>query len=205
MAGNSTSEIGTNSSLKLPWCKLAYWELQNRIGQMFEVNSTRIDVFANYPHGNGFCLNEIAREPPSNHNYNPFSHRNDKMVKSHKQSSQKDAVIKTRDKIGCGVTICREENGVRVYNKSNYAIFVNSPTLDPPNTRNLTVFKVLPGSSIKAFDYETAKMYKRVQTFGPIDLNSFRISFVKGWGPGYSRQLITCCPCWLEVLLVIMR
>lgn len=36
---------------------------------------------------------------------------------------------------------------------------------------------------------------------GPIDNYSLRISFVKGWGPNYSRLEVISCPCWLEVLL----
>lgn len=36
---------------------------------------------------------------------------------------------------------------------------------------------------------------------GPVDIHSVRISFAKGWGPKYSRQEVTACPCWLEVLL----
>lgn len=40
---------------------------------------------------------------------------------------------------------------------------------------------------------------------GPVDTHSVRISFAKGWGPNYSRQEVTGCPCWLEVLLNPVR
>ncbi|KAK6060190.1 MH2 domain protein [Cooperia oncophora] len=37
---------------------------------------------------------------------------------------------------------------------------------------------------------------------GADDMKRFcvaRISFVKGWGPDYSRKSISECPCWIEV------
>jgi len=114
-------------------------------------------------------------------------------------------VIKTREKIGFGVTISREGSQVWVHNRSKHAIFLNSSTLDPANTKQLTVFKLEPGQRMCAYDYEIAQRNKNIHIFeapdGPVDLNCIRISFIKGWGPGYSRQCITSCPCWIEVLL----
>jgi len=148
------------------------------------------------PQGEGLCLSDIARHPKASSG----SERDPLTC-----SSQTDSVIKTREKIGFGVTISREGSEVWVKNRSQHAIFLNSSTLDPPNTRQLTVFKLEPGQSMKAFDYEIAYLYQHSHTYdppeGPVDLNAIRISFVKGWGPGYSRQCITSCPCWIEVLL----
>ena len=97
---------------------------------------------------------------------------------------------------------------VWAYNASEYPIFVNSPTLDDPDSpRSLVVKKVLPGHSIKIFDYARAELLERTEarnlllSEGPFDDRSVRISMVKGWGPSYARQFITSCPCWLEVLL----
>ncbi|NXX62156.1 SMAD6 protein, partial [Scopus umbretta] len=96
-----------------------------------------------------------------------------------------------------------EPGGVWAYNRSEHPIFVSSPTLGPPGARGLTVLKVLPGYSAKVFDYERAGGAGgwRLPGEGPCDPHSVRISFAKGWGPCYSRQFITSCPCWLEVLL----
>lgn len=106
---------------------------------------------------------------------------------------------------------CR--NGeVWAYNASNFPIFVNSPTLDDPQSpRSLVVKKVPPGYSIKIFDYARAELLERTEarsmllSDGPFDPCSVRISLAKGWGPSYSRQFITSCPCWLEVLLGVQR
>ena len=156
------------------------------MGRLFPVYSDGINVFAHLPQAEGLWLEPWFSSSLSN---------------------KDGSVRRTREKIGFGVTISREEDGVWVYNRSNHAVFVNSPTLDAPNTRNLTVYKVLPGFSIKVFDFEIAQNYRRLRTVepseGPMDANAFRISFAKGWGPDYSRQYVTSCPCWLEVLLVV--
>ena len=126
------------------------------------------------------------------------------------------------------------ENGVWVYNRTETAIFVNSPTLEAPrlpttgssrgcggvggnstaattspSANPFTVIKVLPGYSIQVFDYSKSNLYERLRERhcqildGPFDPHSVRISFVKGWGSNYSRQVVTNCPCWLEILLTI--
>ena len=104
------------------------------------------------------------------------------------------------------------EGEVWAYNASNYPIFVNSPTLDDPKSpRSLVVKKVPPGYSIKIFDYARADLLERTEARnillndGPFDACSVRISLAKGWGPSYTRQFITSCPCWLEILLGIRR
>jgi len=37
--------------------------------------------------------------------------------------------------------------------------------------------------------------------FNAVQCCKLRISFVKGWGALYTRQLITMCPCWVELRL----
>lgn len=168
------------------WCSIAYWELRTRVGRLFPVTRNSVNVFSELPHGDGLCLATLA-------DLNKI---------------KTDSVLRTRDKIGLGVTISRESEGVWLYNRSDHPVFVNSPTLDQPNARTLTVYKVQPGYSIKIFDYRKSEYYRSCvaagpaeQYDGPVDPNSVRVSFAKGWGPKYSRQFITSCPCWLEVLL----
>ncbi|XP_051497039.1 mothers against decapentaplegic homolog 6-like [Apus apus] len=161
------------------WCKLAYWEHRTRVGRLYAVHEASVNVFCELPRGSGFCLGQL-----------PAAHRS-------------RAVRRARGKIGRGLLLSRELGGVWAYNRSDHPIFVSSPTLGPPGTRGLTVLKVLPGYSAKVFDYERVGGVGggRLPGEGPCDLHSVRISFAKGWGPCYSRQFITSCPCWLEVLL----
>ncbi|NXV38380.1 SMAD6 protein, partial [Rissa tridactyla] len=161
------------------WCKLAYWEHRTRVGRLYAVHEVSVNVFGELPRGSGFCLGQL-----------PAAHRS-------------RAVRRARGKIGRGLVLSREPGGVWAYNRSEHPIFVSSPTLGPPGARGLTVLKVLPGYSAKVFDYERAGGVGgwRLPGEGPCDPHSVRISFAKGWGPCYSRQFITSCPCWLEVLL----
>ncbi|CAL1537108.1 unnamed protein product [Lymnaea stagnalis] len=101
-----------------------------------------------------------------------------------------------------------KQGEVWAYNASNFPIFVNSPTLDNPESpKSLVVKKVPPGYSIKIFDYARADLLERTEarsklrSDGPFDPCSVRISLAKGWGHNYSRQFITSCPCWLEIFL----
>ncbi|NXP72646.1 SMAD6 protein, partial [Ramphastos sulfuratus] len=161
------------------WCKLAYWEHRTRVGRLYAVHESSVNIFCELPRGSGFCLGQL-----------PAAHRS-------------RAVRRARGKIGRGLLLSREPGGVWAYNRSEHPIFVSSPTLGPPGARELTVLKVLPGYSAKVFDYERAGGVGgwRIPGEGPCDPHCVRISFAKGWGPCYSRQFITSCPCWLEVLL----
>lgn len=167
------------------WCNVAYWELRQRVGRLFTVTQSSVHIFQQLPHGDGMCLSVLQRPTNSEH------------------------VKRTRDKIGLGVTLSNETDGVWLYNHSQYPLFVNSPTLDVPNSRTLVVKKVTSGFCIKIFDYDLSEIIERIRDpkllDGPFDPNAVRISFGKGWGPCYSRQFITSCPCWLEVLLNIKR
>ncbi|KAM4663332.1 mothers against decapentaplegic homolog 6-like [Discoglossus pictus] len=161
------------------WCKVAYWELRTRVGRLYNVSEPTVHIFHDLPKGSGLCLGHLGSD------------------------SRNEAVRRTRGKIGQGLTLSQEQDGVWVYNRSEHPIFINSPTLTPVGTRGQPVYKVLPGYSIKVFDSERTlgPPGGSVLSDGPCDPHSVRISFAKGWGSCYSRQFITSCPCWLEILL----
>ncbi|XP_073179029.1 mothers against decapentaplegic homolog 6-like isoform X5 [Lepidochelys kempii] len=165
------------------WCKLAYWEHRTRVGRLYAVHETSVNIFCELPQGSGFSLGQLQAERRS------------------------AAVRRARSKIGRGLLLSREWDGVWAYNRSEHPIFVSSATLGPPGARGPPVHKVLPGYSLQVFDYKRVggQAGWRRPGDGPCDPNSIRISFAKGWGPCYSRQFITACPCWLEILLTKPR
>ncbi|XP_069805827.1 mothers against decapentaplegic homolog 6-like [Dendropsophus ebraccatus] len=161
------------------WCKLAYWEHRTRVGHLYSVTEPSIHIFHDLPKASGFCLGYLGSGP---HN---------------------ETVRRTRNKIGQGLILSHEQGEVWVYNRSDHPIFINSPTMSTVNVRGQAVHKVLPGYSIKVFEAEKAANLSGCSDLGdgPCDPHSVRISFAKGWGACYSRQFITSCPCWLEILL----
>ncbi|XP_047358239.1 uncharacterized protein LOC124952423 [Vespa velutina] len=199
----SLTTNGEGETEQKEWCTLAYWELGGRVGRLYPVEPLTVNVFDSLHDGDGLCLATLAENhvaPPS--------------------------VQKTRSKIGLGIMLSQEADGVWAYNRSESPIFVNSPTLDDPESRTLLVYRVPPGFCLNIFD--RAKVIQLPSytgggnsriissnngnnnapsafSSGPVDINSVRISFAKGWGPKYSRQEVTSCPCWLEVLLAPCR
>ncbi|XP_078040831.1 daughters against dpp [Augochlora pura] len=190
----SLTTNGEGETGQKEWCTLAYWELGGRVGRLYPVEPSTVNVFDSLHDGDGLCLAKLAE----NHVPPP-------------------AVQKTRSKIGLGVMLSQESDGVWAYNRSESPIFVNSPTLDDPESRTLLVYRVPPGFCLNIFDRTkilqlpygsgTVRATSQAAGFasGPVDINSVRISFAKGWGPKYARQEVTSCPCWLEVLLAPCR
>ena len=206
---------------------MAYWELRTRVGRLFTVFDSSVNVFHELPHGDGLCLSVLLHDrPPGGSAPSPAGKGSSARGGS---TGATESIRRTRDKIGLGLTVSREpspgaggegEGGesVWVYNRGKHPIFVNTPMLDTPTTtahhRTFSVVKVPPGFSMKIFDYEMSRSVERTRrrnrepdysADGPFDPNSIRISFAKGWGPSYSRQFITSCPCWIEVLLNVNR
>uniref|UniRef100_H2ZMW6 Mothers against decapentaplegic homolog n=1 Tax=Ciona savignyi TaxID=51511 RepID=H2ZMW6_CIOSA len=164
------------------WCTLAYWEERDRVGRLFPVNHRFVNVFDQSLKGDGFCLAAV--------------------------SSRSSRSAKVRRLIGHGVTIGVDPTlqEASLYNRGDYPVFVYSPVLQPVASRSQLVHKVLPGECCRIFNHAIAAELKHwhaqhVTRTGPYNPYTVRISFVKGWGGDhYRRQVITSCPCWLEIL-----
>uniref|UniRef100_A0A8D0F3A8 Mothers against decapentaplegic homolog n=1 Tax=Strix occidentalis caurina TaxID=311401 RepID=A0A8D0F3A8_STROC len=131
------SQVLQDSGDRSHWCVVAYWEEKMRVGRLYSVQEPSLDIFYDLPQGNGFCLGHLNSDNKS------------------------QLVQKVRSKIGYGIQLTKEVDGVWVYNRSSYPIFIKSATLDNPDSRMLLVHKVFPGFSIKAFDYEKAYSLQR--------------------------------------------
>lgn len=154
------------------WCSIGYWEQSKRVGHFFEGIADVINVFETLPVPSGFCLSDLNRT-----------------------SDVPETTRKVRTCIGYGLQLSREADGIWVYNRSDYALFANGPTLCPPRTRhNIPVYKIPPGYCLKVYDFFAGSTPAS-------EPQTVRISFVKGWGKAYNRPYVTCCPCWIEIHL----
>lgn len=185
VAGSLATDGEERQSWESEWCRLAYWELTQRVGRQFGVRMPAVDVFGGDGGAcgsgrHGLCLDALEQ-------------RGD--------VPQLEQVRKTRAKIGLGVTLSLESDGVWLYNRSEEPVFVSSPALDAAAAKALLVWRVAPGHCLCIFDPACPPPAVSLPHIGPVDPRSVRISFAKGWGPKYSRRDVTACPCWLEVLL----
>ncbi|XP_015250569.1 PREDICTED: mothers against decapentaplegic homolog 6-like [Cyprinodon variegatus] len=208
------TSIGSSTSggHRSHWCSVAYWEQRTRVGRLYPAYEPSLSIFYDLPQGTGLCLGQLHANAYHSRREDPGSHSTSDLYRHHSHgrgggnNSNSGNIQQIRSKIGFGIVLSREPDGVWVYNRSQHPVFVHSPTLDLPSARGLSVNRVMPGFSLKVFDFEcsswmTEHGVKPETQEGPWDPHSIRISFAKGWGPCYSRQFITSCPCWLEVLL----
>ncbi|XP_050034431.1 mothers against decapentaplegic homolog 4 isoform X3 [Dermacentor andersoni] len=218
---------GTLSNQPAPeyWCSIAYFELDQQVGETFKVPSTFsgviIDGYVDPSGGNRFCLGALSNV-----------HRTEKSEKA-------------RLHIGKGVQLdLRGEGDVWLRCLSDHSVFVQSYYLDREAGRapGDAVHKIYPSAYIKVFDLRQChgQMQQQAQTAqaaaaaqaaavaghipGPASVGGIapaislsaaagigvddlrrlcilRLSFVKGWGPDYPRQSIKETPCWIEVHL----
>lgn len=69
----------------VPWCQVAYWEGRERVGRLYPVCSSSLNIMGDTPHGDGLSLASLA---------------------AHSPTSPSDQVKRTREKIGLGKSLC---------------------------------------------------------------------------------------------------
>ncbi|XP_032236464.1 mothers against decapentaplegic homolog 6 [Nematostella vectensis] len=175
------------------WCVVAYWELNECIGPFYHGHQDVINIYETLPKPKGFCLAGLDRN-----------------------QNVSDGTKRARNHVGFGLQLSREEDGIWIYNRSEYAVFANGTTFPyvtttPSASQNITVTKVPPGFSLKIYDYNhspaTCRTFEGPQSWKVPE--SVRISFAKGWGntssASYRRPVVTSCPCWLEIHFTVSR
>ncbi|XP_067938771.1 mothers against decapentaplegic homolog 7-like [Watersipora subatra] len=166
------------------WCQIAYWELSNRIGQLFPVTPSSIDIFQDIAQGCGVSLAALHKI----------------------HAAKSPSIASLRSKIGAGITLSNEGNIVRLYNRSQRDVFVTSYCLNMDKRPGETwrVCKVTSGHALVIYDYTVTRSCHDLSYLlsdGPTDPHSIHLSFMKGWSGSYSRQSILSCECWLEILI----
>ena len=169
------------------WCTVSYYELNQHVGESFHASQpyVNVDGFLDPSSSNRFCLGVLSNVNRTN------------------ESEQ------CRKLIGRGVRLYHMGGDVYAECLGENPIFVQSQICNIMNGFfPATVCKVLPGCNLKIFSHhEFANILARTvpegynAVFQLTKMCSIRISFVKGWGNEYRRQLVTSTPCWIEVRL----
>uniref|UniRef100_UPI00358E54CD mothers against decapentaplegic homolog 7-like n=1 Tax=Myxine glutinosa TaxID=7769 RepID=UPI00358E54CD len=182
-----------------PWCTLAYWEQRTRVGPLHHARQAIVSIFYELP------------LPPESSDATGYGRETPGLcLKALPESNSGSLVVRrARVKVGAGLVLSQEADGIWAYNRGDQPAFVHSPTLTaPPGPGGLTArapisHRLPSGYTAKIFDHNRAQ--RLLQTFMPAegesarDLYSVRVSFGKGWGRDYTRQCILDCPCWLEL------
>jgi hypothetical protein len=161
------------------WCRIDYFELDSRVGPMFEAKTCRPKIIVDGFTNPGNSTDRFSLGRLSNVN---------------RTSEIEDA----RRHIGKGIELtCCNNGNVFVSNLSDKPIFVRSQNANYyQRFHPTTVSKIMSGCSAKIFsqqDFDQLLAQAATSGFysvmGLAKMCSIQMSFVKGWGVEYTRQV----------------
>nr|CDO67946.1 Smad 6/7A SciSmad6/7A [Sycon ciliatum] len=183
----------TRSVSSSPWMMVRYGEFNTRVGRIEQVSAARMEVF--YRGDDESAM--PTPDPSSVYALNLRTIRNRDRARG---------VEDRQRKVGRGFLLWRKSfQAVYLYNRSQYSVYVQSPTLSQPGGQQ-KVHKIQSGRSFKIFDRARAnqvrRWYERNEGGVPrtLDLQYCRISLTSSWGHENPRHpTLFDCHCWFEV------
>ena len=172
-------------SRKRPWLTLAYWERDQRVGNMYYGYDDTINIYESKSKGHrqGLCLKDLNRTCEMNDN-TKIAFKN----------------------IGDGIQVSLEDGSIWIYNKSDSPVFLNGELLQRLyHTDTPRVDKLPSGYGLKVFDCNSNVSTRQCLDKRREEQHCLRVSFVKGFGRGYKRQTIMNCPCWIEIFFTLPK
>ena len=171
------------------WCRIAYYELDKRVGDLYHTNQPDIWVDG-FTHPSGSVTNRFSLGQLSCVN-------------------RTKGIEQARRHIGKGLRLNWGEGKLWVECLSDSPIFIHSKSYNRAyHFSESTVVKLSTGGSLVVFDGVAfaAQLDEAVHrgydfTYGLQSYCTIRMSLGKGWGAEYHRQDITSTPCWIEVHL----
>lgn len=183
----STINQSSSQSQETGWASVSYYEMNFRIGQLFVAKTSpiQIDGYMNPP------ASTCARL-----SIGSFSNPN-------RTSRIEDA----RKHVGDGLLLWHNEGEIFIKCLSKQSLYIQSASCNILNNFSVNeVVKLTSGKILKIFsDPSFAHMLKASvaggyeAVFQLTKIAVTRISFVKGFGPSYTRRDITNTPCWIEI------
>lgn len=146
---NSWSILDRSACSKV-WCQIAYWELAQRVGELFHAQKSTVNIYADGPldrSGESMCLRDLGENGSQRMRGGARVKRSDwvsTLATTNSQIEYLNAMLRFT-----GVTLSLECGDVWIFNRSNVPIFVDSSTLAERWDR---VCKVMPGYCLKAFE-----------------------------------------------------
>ncbi|KAG9511271.1 Vacuolar protein sorting-associated protein 13D [Fragariocoptes setiger] len=171
------------------WLSVLYYEYEVRLGEKFTASEkvVIVDGFTDPGSPSRFCLGKITN------------------------CSRRLQSERVRQHIGPGIQLTYDLNGGEVYIecRSSSSIFVQSQVLNIKNNNDINhITRIQTGERVVIFEDRILAEQLRSATcfeevFALTHACKIRLSFIKGWGPGYRKVTVMQTPCWIELQLNI--